>query len=105
MFYNKKTIWRIASIFIWSTLGLFFGLGLYVNHFLPHGPTYPTGWTCDTTLRSADGECGPTYKEDLSKVDIPGWAKLVRKTNDSSLFVVVGLIIAGIVATSEARRD
>lgn len=104
-FKMKINYWRITSIIIWSTICIILGLAFYVGHFLPSGPMYPVGWTCDTSLRSTEGECGPIYKEDLSKVDIPGWAKFIRKNNDNIPLILVGLLFAGMVASFEAKKS
>ncbi|WP_367159112.1 DUF6804 family protein [Erythrobacter sp.] len=48
----------------------------YVNHYMPHGPMYWTGdYVC---LHDGRGPCGPEMLEDMTKLDIPEWAKFLR---------------------------
>ena len=69
----------------------------YVNHYLPHGPSYPTG---DIVCQNDDrGPCREEYKEDLRGLNIPNWAKFLRGSEGWGL--VIGLLIAGGVISKD----
>ena len=81
------------SITIWSAFVIIFGLGYYVNHYMPHGPMIDTG---DVVCQNDDrGPCGEKYIEDTRDLNIPSWAKFLRESGTISLF---GLAFAGICA-------
>ena len=81
------------SITIWSTFVIVFGLGYYVNHYMPHGPMIDTG---DIVCQNDDrGPCGEKYIEDTRGLDIPNWAKVLR---ESGVMLLFGLAFAGICA-------
>lgn len=82
---------------IWIPFTLLLGLIFYVNHNLPHGPAYFTGEiVCQNDDR---GPCGPEYKEDLSRVNIPNWAKFCR--GSEAWLILMGLAFAGIIINSK----
>ncbi len=81
---NKKYYNHLAKL-IWWVTALTFGLVIYVNYFMPHGSFYPTGEiVCQNDGR---GPCNEEYKEDMSELDIPNWAKFLRE-----YFVLVILV-------------
>ena len=85
------------SIFIWTGFILVTGMIFYVNHYLPHGPSYPTG---DIVCQNDDrGPCREEYKEDLRGLNIPNWAKFLRGSEGWGL--VIGLLIAGGVISKD----
>ena len=91
---------HIVSRSIWITLVIILGLTFYVNHWLPHGPLYPTGeYVCQNDDR---GPCGEQYREDLRGLHIPSWAKFIRSDWEILSFA---LIIVGIVVTAKNQKD
>jgi len=92
---------KIFAVSIWSTLVVLVGLTVYVNYGIPHGPSYPTG---DIVCQNDDrGPCGEEYKEDLRNVDIPNWAKFLRKSEGELL--LFGLLFAGIVVSGVKNKN
>ncbi|OIP22802.1 hypothetical protein COX95_02580 [bacterium CG_4_10_14_0_2_um_filter_33_32] len=92
---------KIFAVSIWSTLVVLVGLTVYVNYGMPHGPSYPTG---DIVCQNDDrGPCGEEYKEDLRNVDIPNWAKFLRKSEGELL--LFGLLFAGIVVSGVKNKN
>ena len=97
-FLKSDREWRVLGIVIWIILVAFSGLVFYVNHYLPHGPMYATG---DVVCQDDNqGQCGPGYKEDLSLVNIPAWAKDVR---EYWLLPWIGLILLGGLASGRPK--
>lgn len=91
-----KKLWFILTIIIWVAFFIVSGLTIYVNYYLPHGPSYPTG---EIVCQNDDsGPCREEYKEDLSKVNIPNWAKFLRKSEGQLLWL--GLLFIGIIISS-----
>jgi len=85
------------AIFIWTSVVIMIGLMFYVNHYMPHGPSYPTGeYVCDHDDR---GTCREEYIEDMSKLNIPDWAKFVRSS--AGWCLIFALVIAGGVASDK----
>lgn len=63
-------------------------LTFYVNYYMPHGPKYSTG---DVVCQhDGQGPCGEAMVEDMSELDIPDWAKFLRKNLVWTLFFLVG---------------
>lgn len=98
--YNKGKVRKIILIVIWPSFIITFCLGFYVNHYLPHGPSYPTGDV--ECAHDGRGPCGEVYAEDMTKLNIPDWAKFLRGSEGMAL--LLGLLIAGIFA-SEKKRE
>jgi len=92
---------KIFVIVIWTVFVVLFGLTVYVNYGMPHGPNYPTG---DIVCEHGDygGSCGEEYKEDLRNVGIPNWAKFLRKAEGELL--LFGLLFAGIVISGVKNK-
>ena len=96
----SKKIYRISLITIWISFFTVFGLGIYVNYYLPHGPSYPTG---EIVCRNDDrGPCEEQYIEDMRELNIPGWAKFIRK---SGFIFLLGLLFAGIVISGKKDEN
>jgi len=92
---------KIFAIIIWTVFVVLVGLTVYVNYGMPHGPSYPTG---DIVCQNDDrGPCGEEYKEDLRNVDIPNWAKFLRKSEGQLL--LFGLLFAGIVISGVKNKN
>lgn len=95
-----KQFFKYIATGVWT---LFFGvaaLTFYVNHYMPHGPSYDTGdVVCQNDGR---GPCGELYKEDLSAVNIPDWAKFLR---EDFVLVLVGLGILGFYLSAKAKEE
>ncbi|MFA5778483.1 MAG: hypothetical protein WC870_03305 [Candidatus Paceibacterota bacterium] len=90
---------KSLAIIIWATFSVILGLTFYVNHYLPHGSSYPTG---EIVCRNDDrGPCGEQYKEDLRGVNIPSWAKFLRESEGDLL--LFGLFFAGLVISSKDK--
>lgn len=91
-FLKEKTK-RIISVTIWTIFLITAVLGIYVNYYMPHGPSYPTG---DIVCQNDDrGPCGEQYREDMSRLNIPDWSKFLRRYG---VGLLIGLAFAGIVA-------
>jgi len=74
----------IRSI-VWITVLTLMGLTFYVNHSMPHGEYFPTGYYDDETGREK-------YWEDMRELNIPDWAKFLRENTEG--IVILGLIVA-----------
>ena len=86
---------------VWGAVVLVFGLIFYVNHYLPHGPSYPTG---DVVCQNDDrGPCREEYKEDMRRLNIPNWAKFLRGSSGGLL--LMGLIFAGIALNKDEKQE
>ena len=95
---NKKLFRPLANI-VWIVCFLIFGLTVYVNWYLPHSTKL-----IDTGIESCPDnsvDCAEQYQEDMRKLNIPDWAKFLRR-NGLNLFV--GLIILGTCLTAGARN-
>jgi hypothetical protein len=93
----KGKVRKYLSVVIWASLAIMIVLMFYVNHYLPHGPSYPTG-----DYESAFDGRGPAaeiYHEDMSKLDIPDWAKFVRSS--AGWCLIFFLVIAGSIASGK----
>ena len=89
---NKK-LWLFLTITVWVGFFVASGLIYYVNHYLPHGTSYPTGnVVCQNDDR---GPCGEVYKEDLRGLNIPSWAKFFKQSEGELLWIA--LLFASIV--------
>lgn len=96
---EKIKSWFVLEIIAWTAFFVVTGSIYYVNHYLPHGPSYPTGeYSC---LNDDRGPCGEIYVEDLRSLDIPGWAKFFKSSSGELLWI--GLAIVGILATAKAK--
>ena len=96
----KTNVRRFLSITVWIASVIIFGAGVYVNYWLPHGPSYSTGEiVCQNDER---GPCGEQYKEDLRGLDIPIWAKFLRQSEGELL--LLALLFAGIVISSKDKN-
>ena len=95
-----KMIAKAVSIIIGILIVGVMSLTFYVNHYMPHGPSYATG---DIVCQYDDrGSCGEERREDMSGLAIPDWAKFIRK-----YFVGVEMLIifAGAYAVAKANDD
>lgn len=73
---SQETAKVLAKV-VWVVFFIIAGLTFYVNHYMPHGPSYPSGdIICQNDGR---GPCGESLIEDMSELDIPGWAKFLRR--------------------------
>jgi len=98
--FEEKTKKNIAKA-LWVSCVIMIGLGFYVNHYMPHGPSYPTG---DYVCANGDrGPCREEYKEDTRAINIPDWAKFVRSS--AGLCLIFGLGFAGIIANNNKKDD
>jgi len=99
--YLSPKLRKIFATAIWTSLIVLVGLTVYVNYGMPHGPSYPTG---DIVCQNDDrGPCGEEYKEDLRNVDIPNWAKFLRRSEGELL--LFGLLFAGIVISGTKNKN
>lgn len=89
----------ILSVIIWTAFLVVMGLTFYVNYYLPHGPSYPTG---DIVCQNNDrGPCGEAHKEDMRLLNIPDWAKFLREYFEG---VLLALLVAGIAISNENKN-
>lgn len=99
--YLSPKLRKIFAVAIWTSLIVLVGLTVYVNYYMPHGPSYPTG---DVVCQNDDrGPCREEYKEDLRNVDIPNWAKFLRRSEGELL--LFGLLFAGIVISAAKGKN
>jgi hypothetical protein len=87
---DKKWRWLgNAVLALWVILS---GVIFYVNHFMPHGLMRDTG---DVVCENDDQSlCG----EDISRLHIPGWAKVMR--SNGVLIAWIGLGTAWLIITA-----
>jgi hypothetical protein len=84
----------------WVALCLLLIATYYVNHYMPHGPMYDTGdVVCENDGR---GPCGEEYIEDTHQLNIPDWAKFVRRY---WLLVAVPLFVGGAILNEKAKQS
>ena len=93
----KGKVRKYLSAVIWTSLAIMLVLMFYVNHYLPHGPSYPTGDY--EGVFDGRGPAVEIYHEDMSKLDIPAWAKFVRSS--AGWCLIFFLAIAGSIASSK----
>ncbi len=93
-----KKLLRPLSITVWSLLIIIMGLTFYVNHYLPHGPMYSTG---EPSCITDDRGCSEGYDEGMSNLNIPNWARLLRKY---FLLPALGLGLVGILLNSKKEN-
>jgi len=99
--YLSPKLRKFFATTIWTSLIVLVGLTVYVNYYMPHGPSYPTG---EVVCQNDDrGPCGEEYKEDLRNVDIPNWAKFLRRSEGQLL--LFGLLFAGIVISGAKNKN
>jgi len=97
--FMSKKFWFSWTVTVWAAFLVFLGLFYYVNWYMPHGPSYPTGdYDC---MFDGEGPCGEIYKEDLSVVDIPNWAKFLRA---NGIFFFTGLPILGLILIAKIKK-
>ncbi|MCX6718254.1 MAG: hypothetical protein NTY81_01460 [Candidatus Staskawiczbacteria bacterium] len=85
-----KKIWIII---VWVLFAIISVLFFSANHYFPKGEMYPTG---DIVCQNDDrGPCGEKYKEDVSKLNVPDWAKFFKNSEGELLWM--GLLFIGII--------
>lgn len=95
-----KKLWLIIAIVSWVCLILVGAVGLYVNYFMSHGLQYATGeYVCQNDDR---GPCAEEFREDMSNLDIPWWAKVIRKYG---LGLMIVFALAGSYSTVKYKYD
>jgi hypothetical protein len=95
----KRAI-RLLGLAAWALFFVTGGLTYYVNHYMPHGPSYPTGEiVCENDDR---GPCGEEYKEDMRRVPIPEWAKFLR---EYFILVLMPLGVGATLLTARGSAD
>lgn len=78
---------KILSYVVWIIFLAYLGVGYYVNHYMPHGSSYPTG---DVVCQNDDrGPCAESYIEDVRDLDIPKWAKFIKRSEGMLLLWVL----------------
>lgn len=92
---------QTLTVFLWGVFALTSLLLFLANHNFPKGPQYATGdYVCQNDDR---GPCGEEYKEDVSKLDVPGWVKFFKQSEGQLLWM--GSLLAAIVIPSLADKD
>lgn len=88
----KDNVRKILNIIIWTTVIVLSGIIFYVHHYMPKGPLVGTGdFECAYDGR---GPCGEAQVEDMSKLNIPSWAKFF-KSSAGLLLIFALLFLAG----------
>lgn len=84
--------WKSLNIVIWISLFIWGGLVYYSYHHYPRGEFFSTGdYVCEYDGR---GPCHEGSIEDSSRLDIPKWAKFVRRPNDMiGIFGLIAILI------------
>lgn len=96
-----KKLWRALTITIWIAFFCTTGLIYYVNHYLPHGPSYSTG---DVVCQNDDrGPCAEKYIEYVEDLPIPTWAKFMKRSEGMLLWF--GLAFAGVIMSGWKKED
>jgi len=93
-----KKLWLTLAITVWGAFVIVLGLIYYVNHYLPRGQFYNTGFEAE----DASGHMQEVYKEDLRGLNIPHWAKFFKSSESSLLWI--GLLIAGLVISGNKHK-
>ena len=96
----SEKIRKTLSVIIWVSFFVVLVLSYYVNYYLPHGPSYPTGEIiCQNDDR---GPCREQYVEDMRNLNIPDWAKIFRLWG---IPLLMGLAFAGIVVSIKNKEE
>jgi hypothetical protein len=96
---NKKT-YNTLGIVVWWVFAISMVLTVYVNYYLPHGLSYPTG---EVVCQNDDrGPCGEQYKEDMSQLNIPDWAKFLR---ENFVLFFIGLPILAMYLQAKGGKE
>lgn len=90
--------WLILSKITWGVLLAYFFIIGFVNWTMPHGPMIPTG----LDVCEYDKFCREKYIEDTRGLDIPEWAKVVRRHGG---FHALSLIFLGIFFSANSKKD
>ena len=84
---SQRTAQILANV-AWVIFFVLLGLTFYVNHHMPHGPLFSTGdYDCQNDGR---GPCGESFIEETRNLDIPEWAKFLRRY-DVLVFLTLGI--------------
>lgn len=87
----KDNVRKIIKFIIWPTVIILCGLIFYVNHYMPKGPFVGTGdYEC---VYGDRGPCGEVQIENMRKLNIPYWAKVLKSNMGFGL--VFALIVLG----------
>jgi hypothetical protein len=98
---KKKFLLNFAITIVWIGFVVISGLVFYVNHYLPHGPSYSTGeYVC---INDDRGPCSLEYKEYLRNLNIPNWAKFFKKSEGELLWM--GLLFLGMILPAYRSKD
>lgn len=101
MIQKTEKYWKILSAIVWILFFVFIALTYYVNHYMPRGPLFSTGdYNCYNDDR---GPCEEGYVEDMRSLDIPSWAKFIRK-NFIGIFLVLGVSAVYLSAKPEIEK-
>lgn len=86
-------MWKGVQVLASTYVFLWLVLGIYGNHYFPHGPYIPTGeYECANEGRSP---CREITIEDTRNLDVPDWVKFLRdKENELMLLMMVMFILA-----------
>ncbi|MBA4336410.1 hypothetical protein C0416_01365 [bacterium] len=96
----KKKLWLALTIIIWIIFAGIMSLTYYVNHYMPDGHMYATG---DIVCMNDGRDCGPEYKEDLTNVDIPNWARFFK--GDGPILLLFGIGTVGVIAGNKYKKS
>ena len=96
----SRRVTRLLGLATWALFIAMGGVTYYVNHYMPHGPSYPTGeMVCENDDR---GPCGEEYKKDMRRVPIPEWAKFLR---EYFILVLMPLGVGATLLTTRGSAD
>ena len=86
---------KYIRLIVWIIVITLIGLTFYVNWYMPHGPMIDTGYEIEPPEWSRGGPV-EKYVEDMRELNIPNWAKFLRK-NTTGIFII-GLLVAGSIS-------
>ncbi len=99
---RSQKFWKTFSSVLGIVIIIGAGLVVYVNYHLPHGPMIDTGdVVCQNDER---GPCNEKLIEDTRNLNIPIWAKQVRK-NWEGFGIVLGITEMIALGLKKDRED
>lgn len=98
----KEKSRKIIKIIILIILISSSGLTIYVNYYLPHGQMIDTGETEEVCIGDRNCKEVERYVEDTRNLNIPDWAKFLRRYGNMMFFA---LFFAFIVSMKKEENN